>query len=402
MEKGPRRIVHSVPEEILKDEELGRAIGELLPSNYNFEIHKTVWRIRQAKVGTVALQLPEGLQMFACPLADIFQRFCAVDVIILGDVTYGACCIDDLTARALGAELLVHYGHSCLVPIDTCVMPVLYVFVEIEIDSDHLLRSILHNFESSQRLLLVSTIQFVGSLHKIRPQLQEHYQSIEVPQARPLSKGEVLGCTAPQVKAEEVDAMIYVGDGRFHLEAMMIANPSIPAFRYDPYSKVMSAEAYSHEQMRYNRKKAIEEAAMASSIGIILGTLGRQGNPNILTHIKASLEAAGKHYLVILLSEITPAKLAMFQDVGAWVQVACPRLSIDWGHLFHVPLLSSYELQVALKTAEWQEVYPMDFYAQTAGSWGNYPNNQRAKERRQAEEARSSGTDLKRADQLKS
>eukprot|EP00960_Hanusia_phi_P051305 760716-Hanusia_phi.AAC.1 len=70
---------------------------------------------------------------------------------------------------------------------------------------------------------------------QIRPELQRHYRSVEIPQARPLSKGEVLGCTAPSVKAEEVDALIYVGDGRFHLEAMMIANPSLPAFRYDPY-----------------------------------------------------------------------------------------------------------------------------------------------------------------------
>ena len=32
----------------------------------------------------------------------------------MGDVTYGACCIDDFTARALGCDLMIHYGHSCL------------------------------------------------------------------------------------------------------------------------------------------------------------------------------------------------------------------------------------------------------------------------------------------------
>ena len=32
----------------------------------------------------------------------------------MGDVTYGACCIDDYTALALGCDMLVHYGHSCL------------------------------------------------------------------------------------------------------------------------------------------------------------------------------------------------------------------------------------------------------------------------------------------------
>jgi 2-(3-amino-3-carboxypropyl)histidine synthase len=32
----------------------------------------------------------------------------------MGDVTYGACCIDDYTAVALECDMMVHYGHSCL------------------------------------------------------------------------------------------------------------------------------------------------------------------------------------------------------------------------------------------------------------------------------------------------
>jgi 2-(3-amino-3-carboxypropyl)histidine synthase len=40
----------------------------------------------------------------------------------------------------------------------------------------------------------------------------------------------VLGCTAP-VLAGHADAIVFVADGRFHLEALMIANPAIPAYR---------------------------------------------------------------------------------------------------------------------------------------------------------------------------
>jgi 2-(3-amino-3-carboxypropyl)histidine synthase len=32
----------------------------------------------------------------------------------MGDVTYGACCVDDYNAVALGCDMLIHYGHSCL------------------------------------------------------------------------------------------------------------------------------------------------------------------------------------------------------------------------------------------------------------------------------------------------
>jgi 2-(3-amino-3-carboxypropyl)histidine synthase len=46
-----------------------------------------------------------------------------------------------------------------------------------------------------------------------------------------LSSGEILGCTAPSVSAASVDVIVYLGDGRFHLEAAMIANPTLRAFR---------------------------------------------------------------------------------------------------------------------------------------------------------------------------
>jgi len=62
----------------------------------------------------VALQFPEGLLIFACTIADILEKFCGVETLVMGDVTYGACCIDDFTAVALGCDFMVHYGHSCL------------------------------------------------------------------------------------------------------------------------------------------------------------------------------------------------------------------------------------------------------------------------------------------------
>ena len=49
-------------------------------------------------------------------------------------------------------------------------------------------------------------------------------------------------------------------------------------------------------------------------------------------------------------------------DVDAWIQIACPRLSIDWGYAFDAPLLNPYEAAVVLDAIAWQDVYPMDFY----------------------------------------
>lgn len=58
-----RKPKNSIPEELLNDVELNKAIS-VLPSNYNFEIHKSIWKVQQEKPEITALQFPEGLLMY--------------------------------------------------------------------------------------------------------------------------------------------------------------------------------------------------------------------------------------------------------------------------------------------------------------------------------------------------
>lgn len=134
----------------------------------------------------------------------------------------------------------------------------------------------------------------------------------------------------------------------------------------------MTIEAYEHGQMRDIRQRAIEKAAEGNHFGIILGTLGRQGRPRIVQRLESILKEKNKEVTVLLLSEIFPNKLKMFPQIDAFIQVACPRLSIDWGYAFEKPLLSPYEAEVCLQKTEWKEVYPMDYYSKNGGSWTNY------------------------------
>uniref|UniRef100_A0A3B4Z944 2-(3-amino-3-carboxypropyl)histidine synthase subunit 1 n=2 Tax=Stegastes partitus TaxID=144197 RepID=A0A3B4Z944_9TELE len=281
--RGPRRVANQIPDEILQDPELQEAI-KALPANYNFEIHKTVWRVRQANAKRVALQLPEGLQMFACTISDIIER-----------------------------------PHQALLgfPIDsTAGIKMLYVFVDIQMDNAHFLDTVKFNFAPGQSLALVSTIQFVAALQAVSAALKPEYDMF-VPQCRPLSPGEILGCTSPRLD-RHVNAIIYLGDGRFHLESIMIANPDIPAYRYDPYSKVFSREYYDHEAMRALRHQAIDKARLAQRWGLILGTLGRQGSPKVLEHLESRLQSLGKSFTRVLLSEIFPSKLDLMPEVDAY------------------------------------------------------------------------------------
>lgn len=223
------KTVSRIPDEILNNERLIEAI-KALPSNYDLEVPKTIWRIKQLNARRVALQMPEGLLMFAVTICDIIEEFTDAETVVMGDVTYGACCVDDFVAKTLEVDLLVHYGHSCLIPIDPSMgIKFLYIFVDIKLDISHFVRTICHNFTTDNRLALVSTVQFLTSLHNANAQLKKEGYVTKVPQSKPLSPGEILGCTAPTVA--DVDCVIYLGDGRFHLEAAMIANPMLRAYR---------------------------------------------------------------------------------------------------------------------------------------------------------------------------
>ena len=82
-----RRFVAQIPTSISEDPALLQAL-EALPANYNFEVPKTIWRLKQMGEGTtVALQMPEGLLLYACVIADILETFAKAECIIMGDVT---------------------------------------------------------------------------------------------------------------------------------------------------------------------------------------------------------------------------------------------------------------------------------------------------------------------------
>jgi 2-(3-amino-3-carboxypropyl)histidine synthase len=391
-----KRATLDIPPDIADNPQLDEAISTSLPSNYNFEIKKTLWRIRKSGAKRVALQMPEGLLIFACPIADIITSFAPgnknnnkIEVVIMGDVTYGACCIDDFSAKALGVTLLIHYGHSCLIPVDITKsdtgVEIMYVFVDVSFDASHAVECIKLEFNNSnnkttpQRLALMGTIQFSGgALHQAKKLLLDAGFDVVVPQEKPLSGGEVLGCTAPRLLTATtmmIDAIIFISDGRFHLESAMIANPNIPAYRYDPYGKTLTRESYDHDKMMKDRLDTISRAKLAKKWGVILGTLGRQGNVRVLERVVKWLQQREKEYFIVLLSELSPSKLDVLQkDAGieSWIQIACPRLSVDWSRAFSVPLLTTYEACVALGYQEWKSVYPQDYYSKNGGQWSNY------------------------------
>ena len=376
-EKKPeKKIINIFDEDKYKDMKedklLTLAISKL-PSNYNFEIYKSLDKIKQISNkkksrAKVALQFPDGLMCFSILISDILTTFGKCETIILGDITYGACCIDDIDCNILECDLLIHYCHSCLVPSTKCLVEILYIFVEINIDIEHLVKTIEYNFDKSYYLYLLASIQFNNSLFLLKRQLIEKgydKNKLIIPQCKPRVQGEVLGCTSPKLeKKGENCVVIFICDGRFHMESVMIQNPSFTFYQYNPFNHRFTIEEYDNKSMKAIRFDQIEKFKKAKYFGIIFGTLGRQGNPSILKRLCALLDKFDKKYVIIMLNEITQNKIINYNKCECFIQIACPRLSIDWSDQFSKPMLTPYEIFLALEQEKIENgVYKMNNYS---------------------------------------
>lgn len=71
-------LLSGIPEHILNNKLLADAIA-ILPPHYNFEIHKTLFRIETLAAELkkdslrVSMQFPEGLMLFGCIISDILR-----------------------------------------------------------------------------------------------------------------------------------------------------------------------------------------------------------------------------------------------------------------------------------------------------------------------------------------
>jgi len=90
---------------------------------------------------------------------------------ILADTSYGACCVDEVAAEHADADVVVHYGRSCLSP--TARLPVIYVFTKPPLDVEAVITSFknLYN-DKDQKIILMADIPYNSYLPEIASSLK--------------------------------------------------------------------------------------------------------------------------------------------------------------------------------------------------------------------------------------
>lgn len=324
---------------------------------FDLELSKLEGVIKDKSVKTVGVQLPEGLKDRATEIADHIENAGKV-VILFADPCYGACDLADEEAQRMGCDLLIHFGHSRV--LGKTALPVLYMEVKLLYDPLPILEKEIGKLPD--KIGLITTVQHVHLLKDIQAFLEDKGKKVVVggPGGRAVYPGQVLGCSFRSAKdvAGEVDAFLYVGTGDFHPLGVLLSTGK-PVWVLDFERAVLRSMDEVRERILRKRFAKIALAAEADRIGVIIGEKKGQMRLKLATTLKALIEDKGKEAYLIAAREITPETVIPFRHLGAFVNTACPRLSIDDSRRYKRPVLTPQELEIALKVRPWED-YEMD------------------------------------------
>lgn len=305
----------------------------------------------------IALQLPEGLKEKA-PLISASLEKLGCEAYILGDPCYGACDLADHEASTLGCEALLHFGHS---PLEgNPLLPVHYIEVRMDLE---VLPLIEKNLKTLPRKLgIITTVQHAHVIGELEKYLEERGFEVYVGGAlgRAAYPGQVLGCSFKGARdiSEDVDAFLYMGSGLFHPLGVSLSTGK-QVYVLNHQSGGLENMDVLKESVLRKRFAVITKAREAESFGILLGMKKGQMRKGLALKLKKMIEQYGKEGYLICLRELNPDALLPFRKLGAFVNTACPRVTIDDAERYKNPVLTPAELEIVLGMREWED-YSMD------------------------------------------
>jgi len=323
--------------------------------SFDLEEKRLQEEIRKRKPKIVFLQLPEGLKPVAPRLASFVEQAGALPI-VSSDPCYGACDLPVSEAKLLGADLIIHYGHTPMT-LNTEV-PIVYVEARAKIGIKEALKEALPYLESWSKIGLVTTVQHIHQLDEAKNMLEDAGKTVFVGEADPAKhSGQVIGCDFgnAQSVSDKVEAYLFVGGGRFHAMGVALATGK-PTVIADPYEKVAYPIQDQARRVIMQRWGNISEAKEAKSFGVLISLKSGQMRLRAAMDIKEKLEQHGLKATLFALREVTPSALMQFPSIDAFVNTACPRLSLDDAPHFGKPLLYLNEALVLLGEMTWEEL----------------------------------------------
>jgi 2-(3-amino-3-carboxypropyl)histidine synthase len=316
----------------------------------DLQIDRAVAEVRSRKARLVGLQMPEGLKTRARDFANRLEGATGCQVIILGDPCYGACDLRSLS----GMDLLVHVGHA---PMPDLRPGVPTVFLEVRMDFDPLGALMKDLDKVRARVGLVATAQHVHLLPSVQMALTSAGRTVLIGKgdARTASPGQVLGCNVTSALSimNEVEQFVFLGSGYFHPLAVSLGT-GLPVLCVDPYRGIVDDISASKEKVIRQRYAAMAKAMEAKDWLVLLCDKPGQKRYALAIRCRDTLRGKGMRADIVQMNEVRAEALLPYRAEAA-VSTACPRLAIDDGPHYPIPILTPWEMEMVLGIRNMEE-----------------------------------------------
>lgn len=367
-----------------------------------YEIERTVREIREGRWKRIALQFPDRMLVDAPRVYEglakglksereresasvagdgngaegVAEKLEGLDIkekqgeeeerlFILADTSYGACCVDEVAAEHVDADVVVHYGRSCLSPPSR--LPVVYVFTERELDLDPVISTFTQTYpEKDQKIILMADIPYSHHIPTLYSRLQSQgytnlFATEIIHNPDSLLPNRTVPAEASTSKtALQSHALFHISDPPPSL--LLTLSSRLATTHIYPTDVPSPTATLSSTSLALRRRYALlTRLASAPVFGILINTLSVKNYMHILSHVQRQIAAAGKKAYTFVVGKVNAAKVANFSEVSGWVVIGCWESSLIGSGEFWKPLITPFELGIALKgdeervwTGEWE------------------------------------------------
>ncbi|KAJ5959950.1 uncharacterized protein N7479_007100 [Penicillium vulpinum] len=369
-----------------------------------YDIERTLKEIRQARYKRIALQFPDDMLPDAPRVFQLLSRGLEREQVgtndtqpsnntdadlahsttelkvedkieqysprltILADTSYGTCCVDEVAAEHVDADVVVHYGRSCLSP--TARLPVIYVFTHKNLPLEPVVRAFKATYlDLTAKIIIAADVTYADHVPAVYARLvEEGYSNLYATQVFHEPSSPIPNRTVPESVQEAPETLtdwqlFHISDPPTAL--MMTLASRVAAIHIYPTNdlsnedvKPLPASTAAVLRRRYGTLASLTTVPIW---GILINTLSVKNYLHIVEHVRERIAGAGKKSYMFVVGKLNAAKVANFSEIGGWVVIGCWESSLVDSTDFWRPVITPFELELALKddsdrvwTGEWQ------------------------------------------------
>ncbi len=310
--------------------------------------------IESEKPKVVLVNAPGGLLRQTKELMERVKEKYGVTSVLSGDSCFGICDTADDDVEELQADLAFHIGHNAAV---TEVGDYTYLVDAVDdVEFGEVVEKAAVVLAPYKRVGLATFSQHLHQLKPVKERLETKGFEVIIGKGNSMMlEGQVFGCdfsTSYQIR-EQVDAFAVLGESEFHAVGLALATGR-PTFMLDPYMDEVTDMQQAADERRKRAILAVYKARDARVFGVITGLKEGQKMLGRSRWITTRLEMSGRKVVQLAMRDVTAERLAPHREIDAFIQTACPRISID-GFTFDRPVLSIPQADALVALIEGRE-----------------------------------------------